>query len=135
MLDTTALPQTMSATQKQTNKKKQCMMGKNPTQPQKVNEKSVWCIFTDDGLVGVNYSGASDRDVTHAGEVVAVQARPGQARKETPLSSVPNFLTPTRTHIKKTGCCDRSANGAVDPDDPSWKNIFFFFFYIRVVKS
>lgn len=77
MLDTTALPQTMSVTQKQ-KKKKQCMMGKHPTQPQRVNEKSVWCIFTDDGLVGVNYSGASDRDVTHAGEVVAVQARPGQ---------------------------------------------------------
>lgn len=71
--------------------------------------------------MGVNYSGASDRDVTHAGKVVAVQAR-----KETPLSSVPNFLTPTRTHIKKKGCCDRSANGAADPDDPSWKNIFFF---------
>lgn len=114
------------------------MMGKHPTPPQKVNEKSVWCIFTDDGLVGVNYSGASDRDVTHAGEVVAVQASPGQA---SPVQSRPGQegnaaklgakLPDTHADAhKKKGRCDRSANGAADPADPSWKNTFFknFFF-------
>lgn len=58
------------------------MMGKHPTPPQKVNENSAGCICTDDWLVGVNYSGPSDRDVTPAagaqctGKVMAVQTGP-----------------------------------------------------------
>lgn len=60
------------------------------------------------------------------------QARPVQARKETPLSSVPNFLTPTRTHIKKRVAATGPRMERLTPMIRAGKT--FFFFYIRVVK-